>query len=442
MVRLRAALDKRRFTALGVTLASVAVATVVMLFYIQLPWWLDDSRLHQMNAQEQQTLIAADRGDALKFIAGLGGIVVVLYTARRHTLDRRALQVTQESLRATLDGDARSAELATEAQVTDRYTKAIGQLASDKPTERLGGIYALERIMNDSPKDHDTIVEVLAAFIRERAVAPFRGVRYRSRHARAVAGVDERRSSRNLNQQVPDADVQAALTVLGRRPTRHEKNEIDLHRTWLPGAHLAGARLPRVNFLGANLAGANLVETDLEEAFMAEACLDNARLYDARLNNVSLANAAMSGANLTGANLGGANLLGVRMIGANLTAAQMGRVNLFRARLDGADLLGAHLEEANLRAASLVGARLRGVYLRGAGLSETDLRDVRQLSQQRLARAWVDKSTLLPTGLRFDEASGMVMDEPDHGGEPPILRKRRANVEHPPISTPYGQDQV
>jgi hypothetical protein len=40
-------------------------------------------------------------------------------------------------------------------QFTDRYTKAIGQLAADGITgKRLGGIYALEHLMSESVRDH------------------------------------------------------------------------------------------------------------------------------------------------------------------------------------------------------------------------------------------------------------------------------------------------
>jgi hypothetical protein len=41
--------------------------------------------------------------------------------------------------------------LTKQGQVTDRYTKAIDQLGSDKIDVRIGGMYALERIARDSP---------------------------------------------------------------------------------------------------------------------------------------------------------------------------------------------------------------------------------------------------------------------------------------------------
>ena len=56
-----------------------------------------------------------------------------------------------------------------QGQVTDRYTKAIEQLGSDKLDVRIGGIYALERIARDSARDHPTVMEVLTAFIREHS---------------------------------------------------------------------------------------------------------------------------------------------------------------------------------------------------------------------------------------------------------------------------------
>lgn len=68
---------------------------------------------------------------------------------------------------ASLGFTARTYYLSRRGQRTDRYTKAITQLASDKIAELLGGIYALEYLMRESETDHTTVVAVLAAFIRE-----------------------------------------------------------------------------------------------------------------------------------------------------------------------------------------------------------------------------------------------------------------------------------
>ncbi|MGW6755349.1 hypothetical protein [Streptomyces sp. NPDC055006] len=51
--------------------------------------------------------------------------------------------------------------LSKEGQITDRYTAAVANLGEDKMDVRLGGIYALQRIMQDSPRDQSTIANVL-----------------------------------------------------------------------------------------------------------------------------------------------------------------------------------------------------------------------------------------------------------------------------------------
>ena len=83
--------------------------------------------------------------------------------------------------------------------MTDRYTKAIEQLGSDKLDVRIGGIYALERIARDSARDHPTVMEVLTAFIRE--------------HSREPMAADHQ----NPGLKIIPADVQAA-THRGRAP--------------------------------------------------------------------------------------------------------------------------------------------------------------------------------------------------------------------------------
>lgn len=66
----------------------------------------------------------------------------------------------------TNDQNRKQQELAERGQVTERFTKAIDQLGSDKLDVRLGGIYGLERLMRDSPNDRRNIVD-----LRPRACA-------------------------------------------------------------------------------------------------------------------------------------------------------------------------------------------------------------------------------------------------------------------------------
>ncbi|GAA1900856.1 hypothetical protein [Actinomadura bangladeshensis] len=67
----------------------------------------------------------------------------------------------------TLLISAQTLRTSQQGQVTDRYTKATEQLGSGKRDVRTAAIYALERIAKDSPRDRQTIRDVLATFVRE-----------------------------------------------------------------------------------------------------------------------------------------------------------------------------------------------------------------------------------------------------------------------------------
>jgi hypothetical protein len=45
-------------------------------------------------------------------------------------------------------------QIAEQGQITDRYNAAITNLGAQSIEVRLGGIYALQRLMQDSPRDH------------------------------------------------------------------------------------------------------------------------------------------------------------------------------------------------------------------------------------------------------------------------------------------------
>ena len=197
--------------------------------------------------------------------------------------------------------------------MTDRYTKAIEQLGSDKLDVRIGGIYALERVARDSARDHPTVMEVLTAFIRE--------------HSREQwPPSDPRRPEPHRYRP----DVQAAVTVVGRRDARRDIRQIDL----------AGANLGLANLAGANLTGANLFLAHLDAAYLIGADLGLANLAGA-----SLAEAVLTGATLAGAKLTSADLTRADLTRANLARTDLTRLDLTRATLTGADLTGARWPE-------------------------------------------------------------------------------------------------
>ncbi|MFP8941232.1 pentapeptide repeat-containing protein [Streptomyces fenghuangensis] len=182
--------------------------------------------------------------------------------------------------------------LTREGQVTDRYNAAVGNIGDDALEVRLGGIYALQRIMEDSPRDQPSIVNVLSTYIRNHAKKPKQGTD-------GPIG--------------PPSDIQAAFTALGSRNPDHDGTaRIDLRNANLFGVFLHDADLRGADLTGANLFGANLFGADLFGANLFGADLRGADLTGANLFRADLRGADLRGADLTGAFLIGANLDGVK----------------------------------------------------------------------------------------------------------------------------------
>ena len=180
----------------------------------------------------------------------------------------------------------RQIQISQEGQITDRYETAVRQLAGSTPTERIGGIYALGRIAEDSRRDEPTVVELLASFCRNIA--------------RASAETANAHSSVYLSDRLPD--VQVALEVLGRAellsPPRLDGADIS-------GAYLGEASLNRARFAWTNLAGARFQQADLRGAIFREANLTNTNFIGADLSGADLSQADLTGADLRNANLTG-----------------------------------------------------------------------------------------------------------------------------------------
>jgi hypothetical protein len=232
-------------------------------------------------AAHLQTAREAVRTQLLTLGAGIFAAGALIFTARNFTLSRRTVELQRQTFALTQEG-----------QVTDRYTKAVEQLGSDKIDVRIGGIYALERIARDSARDHPTVMEVLAAFVREHSDEP--------------AELPEPVSK--IREPTLRSDVQAAITVIARRDATRDRGSIDLMNADLTNAYLYNADLAGVEFYGADLIRANLINADLAGAKLLGADLTAALLYSADLVGANLADADLTDADLEAADLTRADL--------------------------------------------------------------------------------------------------------------------------------------
>jgi uncharacterized protein YjbI with pentapeptide repeats len=248
----------------------------------------------------EKDITTIQNGVYTTLVQSLGGVIIGItaYVGYRNLkIGEENLKVGQKNLKVTED-----------KQVTERFSKSIEHLGSEKIDIRLGGIYALEQIAFDSAKYHWTIVEILSAFIREK---------------------------RPLNSIDPvGIDVRAALIVIGRRNVRQDPSNniinlksvnlvdievlcanlpgVDFSKAILIRSNLSSSTLTCANFSGANLSGAILPHTDLR----------GANFTDTDLSNTDLNRSCLNMANLSGANLGDANLSTTRLWGADLSTCK------------------------------------------------------------------------------------------------------------------------
>lgn len=259
-------------------------------------------------------------------------------------------------------------------RISESYSRAVTQLASEKMEERLGGIYTLERISRESRDDYWTVMETLTAFVRERA-------RWEDSDAvvesgAAATSIPEESDSRSGDVSEtralrwrPRTDIAAVLAVIIRRPVTEQNREKE--KNWF-------FNLRETDLRGTDLRDLCLDYGDLEGAHLEGADLRRAQLKGAHLQNAHLKNAYLRVACLEGADLVEARLEGARIQGANLRGAYLGM----------AHLEGASLRVADLEAADVKGAHLEGAYLEGAKLSSVDL-----------SKADGDANTWLPEGV-------------------------------------------
>jgi uncharacterized protein YjbI with pentapeptide repeats len=310
-----------------ITIGLAVLAALLLAIAVWWLWWrLPKREVARLALKVRDPKARADIEDNYRKTVGqaLGGIAVLLGAGLAY------LQFSQQQRTAH--------DLLISGQVSKGF-ELLGNKDKDAVVLRLGGIYALEGVMNNSDQYHQPVLEALSAFVRESTKA-------------------------DTSSALP-TDIQAALTVIGRR-----------------SAGQGAVSLTRANIAGANLFRAPLNHADLSSANLTFAYLREADLSSTNLSDANLSRANLRGADLTGAELQGTNLSDAGLSGASLRGAKLNYANLTRADLTSANLTRADLTSANLSSANLTGANLTGA----------------QIDQKRLDEA-CGSDAVLPTGL-------------------------------------------
>jgi len=308
---------------------------------------------------------------------------------------------------------------------------------------RIGAIFALERIARHNLDEHIQIMEILCAYIRENAPA-----KYEPNFPELQIKIteDSHGGDSHILQQKDNwinehhetvvrygvrADIQAALTVIGRRTMRQKKREwgdwkplpvtdnrisrdtdiindieeINLFE-WKTGNPIFRLDLRNSNLNGADIS-ARQNEADFSLARFNGSRLRSADFRGATVQRADFSRAYLHIANLRNARLQGALFSETLMPGVFMSSADIRCAKFFRADLQFADLsqsiaIQASLADSNLRGADFLLADTRYADFSRADLSmcvlNACLAPMANFSEAKLWRVRVDNKT------RFDSA--------------------------------------
>ncbi len=286
-------------------------------------------------------------GEALRNVSlVLGAVVALVLAVWRSRVAERQVDAVQRQVDAAerqvdaaerqVDAAQRQVDAAQRSLTYERYQKGVEMIGSPILSVRLEGIYALDHLAQEHPKElHVQVMQALCAFVRNPIPLD------QAAQSRLEELFDEIGEENAYPQayRLFHPDVQEAAKAIGSRNEdriqieRDSKYQPDLSRADMRGLKLGWLNFTDCNFEGADLTGSTLTRSNLSKAHLYRAILDGAIL---------------DGADLADASLTGANLSSVSAVYAKFTDAVMRSVNLSYARLQGADFRHAELGAANL----------------------------------------------------------------------------------------------
>jgi hypothetical protein len=267
---------------------TVALFAFIILLLGPVAHLVAGSAIHGLHGMELINALDGIRQTLVAAAAGFAAAVGLTFTARTYALSRRAQEV-------------------------DRFTKAVSLLASDKQSERIGGLLTIEYVIRERTTEARAGVEVICAFIHERSPA-------------TSASCEEARSNSPQWQGNADAvgnDVKTALWIIGNNYPRPARYMLDLSRTDLRGCGLAGNNFSGMRLFDCLMQGISFVGADLKHS---------------RLDG-----SVMTGAWLERTDLRCATLRDVDLREANLTKAQVDPSQLLSAIVDDTTVLDPHV---------------------------------------------------------------------------------------------------
>ena len=249
---------------------------------------------------------------------------------------------------ADLNAEAaeQSAITAEKVLTAEQITRAVEQLAHEKPSVRLGSILGLEQVALTRKEERVKIARILVSFIRTRA----RKNSEETKKDLAAIDLSDMEASNDFSAyREQRLDVEVAISTLanitselekqgqfGRKYNESKRHLCDLQNTDLRGLQFNETDLSNFDFKGTDFSGAQL---------------HLANLTKANISFVAFATKEESitkfvGADLFGANFSDTNLFGVDFNHSDLSYAKFNNARLNDASFDKCPVSGTRFENS------------------------------------------------------------------------------------------------
>ena len=264
-----------------------------------------------------------------------GGLAIVFAAWRGWVAERQSATARRQAETAQEQADT-----AHQGLLHDRYQRGAEMLGHEILSVRLAGIYSLERLAKDDPKQYH--IQVIQSFCSFVTNPPNNSEQIELPSGQAANA-----------EQATRQDVRAAIYALGNRSevgkSLEEEAEIRLD---LRSARLVGCDLSQMDFSNSLLGGADLTSANLV----------NCHLNRADLRRTIFTNGKLEGTNFSQAILYKTNLSRTTCVDANFANTVISQSNLSRGTFTKASFNGTMFIDTVLTNASLKDADLSWAY--------------------------------------------------------------------------------
>src|ERR1700720_4430696 len=138
------------------------IAGSAVLLAVGFWWWWPKRQVNRLRLTIRDPKARADVEDNLRKTIGqlLGGAAVLIGAALAYLQFTQQQQTSQQQF-------GQQQQASHDLLISNQVSKGFEQLGNEKIVVRLGGIYALEGVMNTSEQYHRPVLDALSAFVRD-----------------------------------------------------------------------------------------------------------------------------------------------------------------------------------------------------------------------------------------------------------------------------------